>query len=171
MSLNIHQRHLLKSKDIKQLIQDLKTAYGTAIDDNVITAKSKVEWIKIDNNEELYAVEGILAFWSKDGQYIPLLSYLMKKPIAIKNVKVDAGAIKFVSGGADVMRPGITYIHPDIKTDDIILIQDSVHGRTLAVGKAMFDAAMMQTMDKGKVIKSIHSLKDPIWEFSKEFKP
>jgi PUA domain protein len=170
MSINIHQRHLLKSKDIKQLIQQVTAQYGEQIADTMISSKAKVEWIKIDNNEELYAIDNVLAFWVSEGKYIPLLSYLLKKPLPIKAVKVDAGAIKFVSGGADVMRPGITTIDPSIQVDDIILIQDGVHSRTLAVGKALFDGPTMEKMDKGKVIKSVHSLKDSIWEFSKTFK-
>jgi PUA domain protein len=170
MSINIHQRHLLKSKDIKSFVQRLKESYGDAIHDDFISAKSKVEWIKIDNDEELYAVDGVLAFWEKEGQFIPLLSFLMKNPLPLKNVKVDAGAIKFVSGGADVMRPGIVWIHPDLKADEIVLIQDSQHARTLAIGKTMFDSATITAMDKGKVIKSVHSLKDPVWTFSKTFK-
>lgn len=170
MSINIHQRHLLKSKDIKDLIQQIITQYGEQVADTMVTTKSKVEWIKIDNNEELYAIDNILTLWVSEGKFVPLLSYLLKKSLPIKAVKVDTGAIKFVSGGADVMRPGIITIDPTIQLDDIILVQDGVHSRTLAVGKALYDGPTMQKMDKGKVIKSVHSLKDSIWEFSKTFK-
>jgi PUA domain protein len=176
MSFNVHQRHLLKAKDIKQLVEDLKHQFGELVVGQMLTPKSKVEYIKIKKivedlkeEEELFAIEGVISLWVRDGKYIPLLSYLLKNNLPFKHVKIDVGAIKFVSNGADVMRPGVTYIDPNIQTDDIVSIQDSVHGRTLAVGKALFSAPDMQTMDKGKVIKTIHSLKDAVWEFSKEF--
>jgi PUA-domain protein len=176
MSFNVHQRHLLKAKDIKQLVDILKQQFGESVVNQMLTPKSKVEYIKIKKTteelkeeEELYAIEGVVALWAQEGKYLPLLSYLLKSTIPFKHVKVDVGAIKFVSNGADVMRPGITFIDPTIQIDDIVLIQDSVHGRTLAVGKALFNATEIQTMDKGKVIKTVHSLKDAVWEFSKTF--
>lgn len=177
MSFNIHQRHLLKAKDIKQLVDILKQQFGDSVVDQMLTPKSKVEYIKlkkttedVKQEEELYAIEGVVALWAQEGKYVPLLSYLLKSTIPFKAVKIDAGAIKFVSNGADVMRPGILFIDPTIQTDDIVLIQDSVHSRTLAVGKALFGAKEMQSMDKGKVIKTVHSLKDAVWEFSKAFR-
>ncbi len=169
--LKIHQRHLLKSKDKKKLItkfQALLTDYGTDLS-HILTAKSKVEWVRLDQNQELYAIDGLLTFWLKDDRLIPLLSYLMKKPLPFKAVHVDAGAIKFVSKGADVMRPGITTIDPTIKKGDIILIKDPTHDRVLAVGEALLNAEDMEVKATGRVIKCVHSLTDGIWAFSKEF--
>jgi PUA domain protein len=169
-TITIRQRHLMKSKDIREFIQTLKGIYSEELVDQLLTTKSKVEWIKIDNDEELYAIENILSLWKKDGKYIPLLSYLFNHTVPFKAVKVDKGAIPYVSNGADVMRPGITFIEPSIKVDDVVLIQDSVHGKTLAVGLALFSGEEMQKMAKGKVIHTIHSVNDPIWAFSKSFK-
>ena len=170
--LKIHQRHLLKSKDKKKLIAkfDALLAENGAKASEILSSKSKVEWIRLDQNQELYAIDGILTFWLKEGQLVPLLSYLMKKELPFKSVHVDQGAIKFVSKGADVMRPGVTTIDPAIRKGEIILIKDPTHNRVLAVGEAIFDAAEMETQEKGKVITCVHSLTDGIWAFSKTFK-
>lgn len=168
--ITIRQRHLMKSKDIREFIQTLKGIYSDALVDILLTTKSKVEWIKIDTEEELYAIDDVLSLWKKDGKYIPLLSFLLHNTAPFKSVKVDKGAIPYVSNGADVMRPGITFIDPTIKVDDVILIQDSVHGKTLAVGLSLYNAPEMQNMPKGKVIHTIHAVNDPIWAFSKSFK-
>jgi len=34
----------------------------------------------------------------------------------------------------------------------------------------MFDAAEMESKDSGKVIKNLHTIQDPIWQFEKAFK-
>ena len=75
MSLNIHQRHLLKSKDIKQLILQITAQFGEEVASSIVSNKSKVEWIKIENNEELYAIDNVLALWLSENRFIPLLSY------------------------------------------------------------------------------------------------
>jgi PUA domain protein len=168
--ITIHQRHLLKSKDIREFIQTLKTIYPEEFVDKMITPKSSVEWIKIDNDEQLYAIDKVLTLWLTEGKYIPLLSFMLNHPLEFKNVKVDKGAIPYVSNGADVMRPGIIYIDQSIQEGDVVTIMDSVHEKVLAIGLALFDAETMQNMPKGKVIKTVHALNDSIWQFSKTFK-
>ena len=84
-------------------------------------------------------------------------------------MRVDQGAIKFVSKGANVMRPGIIFIDSTIKKGDIVTILDPQHGRVLSVGEALYDAEKMESLSDGKVIKCVHSLTDNIWAFSKNF--
>ncbi len=72
--------------------------------------------------------------------------------------------------GADVMRPAITKIEPNIKKNDLIQIVDETHSRALALGKALFDAKAMESKTSGKVIKNLHTIKDNVWKFEKQFK-
>ena len=171
IDLTVRQRHFLKSKDKKILIEQFKSLFpgkeGALT--NIITPKSRIEWIKLDQNEVLYAIDNVLTFWLKGDRLIPLLSYLMKHPNPFKFVKVDKGAIKFVSKGANIMRGGIVKIDPTIKKGDIVTILDPQHDRVLSVGEALYDADKMESMGDGKVIKRIHSLTDNIWAFSKNF--
>ena len=46
---------------------------------------------------------------------------------------------------ADVMRSGITKIESTIKKNEIIQIVDETHSRALALGKALFDANVMES--------------------------
>ena len=80
------------------------------------------------------------------------------------------GAIKYVTNGADIMRPGITEIDSNIKKGDIVVIVDETHDRALAIGKALFSAAEMKARNSGKVVKNLHTIQDTVWEFEKEFK-
>jgi len=80
-------------------------------------------------------------------------------------VTVDAGAVSFVSDGADVMRPGITEATDDISLDDLVVIAEESHGKVLAVGRARVDGADM-VGDDGKVVDSLHHVGDELYEFT-----
>lgn len=169
--LKIHQRHMLKSKDVKILRKKMLEQIPEENVNNLLLKSARLEWVKLSNREELIAIDGILCFWLRDDRYIPLMTLLLNDEIKykIKSVSVDKGAIPYVTNGANVMRPGITKIDTDIRKDDIIKIQDSIHNRVLAIGRALFNAQEMELKKAGNVIENIHTLNDKIWKFSKEF--
>ena len=169
--MKIKHRHFIRKSELNPLKDEILKQYDQKFIDQVFPQKSNVELIQTEAGDTLYAVNDVLALWkSKDG-YIPILTLLLNKQVEIKTVVVDMGAIRFVTNGADVMRPGITKIDPSIKKGDIIQIVDETHGRTLAVGKAMYDADEMEKIFSGKVIKNLHTIKkDAVWNFAKEFK-
>lgn len=80
-------------------------------------------------------------------------------------VTVDAGAISFVSDGADVMRPGITEADDSISEGDLVVIAEETHGKALGIGRALVDGSEM-VGDSGKVVKSLHHVGDDLYEFS-----
>ncbi|ESP87579.1 RNA-binding protein [Candidatus Halobonum tyrrellensis] len=80
-------------------------------------------------------------------------------------VTVDAGAVSFVSDGADVMRPGITEADGGIEADDLVVIAEETHGKVLAVGRALVDGDEM-VGDSGKVVESLHHVGDDLFDFS-----
>ena len=104
-------------------------------------------------------------FYNEDNLLIPSLKYLLKNNF-LKKITVDMGAIKFVVGGADIMRPGITEIEETIEEGEIIVIIDENNKKPLAVGKALLSATEMQSQEKGKSIKNIHYIGDDIWNAS-----
>lgn len=79
-----------------------------------------------------------------------------------RSVLVDAGAVPFVAKGADVMRPGITFAHPDIKEGDLVVVIEETHKKPLAIGRALISGESMKG-DSGKAIKTIHSVGDKLW--------
>ena len=80
-------------------------------------------------------------------------------------VTVDAGAISFVSDGADVMRPGITEADANVREGDLVAIAEETHGKVLAIGRALVDGDEM-VGDSGKVVESLHFVGDDLYEFS-----
>lgn len=105
-----------------------------------------------------------LLFFIYDGKPVPALKLLLKEPL-LKTVTVDMGAVKFVAGGADVMRPGIKTADADVKKDDFVAVVDETHKKPLAVCQALFSSEEFLNMDKGKVLKNIHRVGDAIWTF------
>ncbi|PSP51879.1 RNA-binding protein [Halobacteriales archaeon QH_3_68_24] len=80
-------------------------------------------------------------------------------------VTVDAGAVSFVSDGADVMRPGIVEADEAIEAGDLVAINEESHGKFLAIGRARTSGDDM-VGDSGKVVDSIHHVGDDLFEFT-----
>lgn len=78
-------------------------------------------------------------------------------------VTVDAGAIQFVSNGADIMRPGIEDVDEGIESGDLVVVNEETHGKFLAIGRALVDGPDM-IGDEGRVVESIHHVGDDLFE-------
>ncbi len=168
--MKIKNRHFIRKSEIKPLKDEILRQYDQKFVDQIFPAKCNVEVIETEAGDTLFAVNNILKLWkSKDG-YIPVLTLLIKNQVDLKTIVVDFGAVRYVTNGADVMRPGITKIDPSIKKGDIVRIIEETKNRALAVGKAMFDAPEMEAKDSGKVVKNLHTIQDSVWEFEKQFK-
>ncbi|MCK4480699.1 MAG: hypothetical protein KAV01_09240 [Candidatus Lokiarchaeota archaeon] len=144
--------------------------YDQKFVDQIFPTKSNVEVIETEAGDTLYAINNVLKLWKSKEGYIPVLTLLLKNQVEMKTIVVDFGAIRYVTNGADVMRPGITKIDPSIKKGDIVSIIEETKNRALAIGKAMFDAPEMEAKSSGKVIKNLHTIQDSVWEFEKQFK-
>ena len=80
-------------------------------------------------------------------------------------VTVDAGAVGFVTDGADVMRPGIVDADEGIAAGDLVAVNEETHGKFLAVGRALVDGTEMLG-EEGRVVESVHHVGDDLYEFS-----
>ncbi|GAG76679.1 unnamed protein product [marine sediment metagenome] len=168
--MNIKQRHFIQKSQIKELQHDILLNYDEKFVEQIFPKKARIELIQTDAGDTLYAVNNVLKLWKSKEGYIPVLTLLLNKQVDLKKIVVDKGAIRFVTNGADVMRPGITKIDPSIKKGDIVVIVDENHDRALAIGKSMLDAEQMEDKNSGKVVKNLHTIQDNVWEFEKEFK-
>jgi malignant T-cell-amplified sequence len=99
-----------------------------------------------------------------DSVFFPLLKdeqFLPKLP----SVVVDAGAIKFVCNGANIMRPGIVnFPGSQFSGSDLVVVKEITHSKAIAVGRAMFDEAKIHAMSKGPAIENLHYVGDKFWE-------
>ena len=168
--MKIKQRHFIRKSELTTLKEEISNHYDQNFIDQIFPKKSNVELIQTESGDTLFAVNNELKLWKSKEGYIPVLTLLLNNRIDLKTVVVDFGAVRFITNGADVMRPGITKIDPSIKKGDIIKIEEETKHRALAVGKAMYDASEMESISSGKVIKNLHTIQDSIWQFEKQFK-
>jgi len=138
-------RHL-SGKEKKQLNADLPQGYEVDKKDEIIESDS----ILFKNKEPYLIIKG--------DKYLPHLKSV--EELEYKTVFVDRGAIPFVLKGADLMRPGISIVDEGFSKDDIILIKDEEHKKTIAIGFALFDSVEMEEQEGGKAVKVYHFVGD-----------
>jgi PUA domain protein len=158
--MQVKSRHHLRSDAVSDLEETLEDQLGVSSEGD---AYERVEFEETDWEVVLIDGEPRVAYFDEE----PFLTvrganaYEPEKRL----VTVDAGAVSFVSDGADVMRPGITEATDDISPDDLVVIAEESHGKVLAVGRARVDGADM-VGDDGKVEDSLHHVGDELYEFT-----
>jgi PUA domain protein len=158
--MQIKSRHHLRSDDVSDVKQAVSDAVGVDLTGDAF------ELVELEGSEfDIVLVDGE-----------PLVCYIDDEPfLTVRGanaydldsgvVTVDAGAISFVSDGADVMRPGIVEATEDIEEGDLVVIVEETHGKALAIGRALTSGDDM-VGDSGKVVKSLHHVGDELYDFS-----
>jgi predicted RNA-binding protein (TIGR00451 family) len=140
--------------------KDLKIAEGDDALIEIIFDKDEKIYLgyrKKKNKEELDAQSEIFPLL-KDEWLLP------SRP----TVTVDSGAIKFVVGGANIMRPGITKTSGEFSSRDIVVVNEEKFGKAIAVGRASLPRAELEAAQKGAVVQNLHFAGDKFWEMLKE---
>lgn len=158
--MNVKSRHHLRSDAVDGIERALADELGV---DLAGDAYERVEFT--DSDRDLVLVDGDPLVCYFDGDPFLTVRGANAYPPEKHVVTVDAGAISFVSNGADVMRPGVTDADPDIGEGDLVIIVEETHGKALAVGRALV-AGDDIAGDSGKVIESLHHVGDELYEFT-----
>lgn len=161
--LRIRRRQRLRRKEINAYSEAIAAALGVDPfrDRDDIDLAEADEWrLLIVDNE----VRGILV---GDRPYLTVRG-LLAYPAARRWVTVDMGAVKFVYNGADVMAPGIVDADPAIAVGDLAWVRDEKNLRPLAIGEALMAGPEMVASEKGKAVRSIHHVGDPLWKLDEE---
>ncbi|MFB6178558.1 MAG: RNA-binding protein [Halorientalis sp.] len=158
--MQVKSRHHLRADAVDDLETALAEQLGVDLDADTY---EKVELE--DSAFDLVLVDGELAVgYLEDEPFLTVRGANEYEP-SRRIVTVDAGAISFVSNGADVMRPGITEATDDIEAGDLVVIAEETHGKILAIGRARTSGDDMAG-EEGKVVDSIHHVGDELYEFS-----
>lgn len=146
-------RKQLSKSEIKELNPHIER-YGL-----VFSKKDKIEIL----NNEIILVNSIPTFFIKNDKYVPTLKAVLNGA-KLKQIIIDMGAVKFIAGGADVMRPGITGIDENIEKGDLVVIVDANNKKPLSIGESLFSSDELKNITSGKVIKNLHFVGDEIWK-------
>jgi PUA domain protein len=158
--MKVKSRHHLRNDEIQAVKSSVDSLLGVEIDGDAFEA---VEFA--DADYEVVLVDGEPAVMYVDGEPFLTVKGANQYPPTKNVVTVDAGAVSFVSSGADVMRPGITEADERIESGDLVAIAEETHGKILAIGRALEDGADL-VGDSGKVVESIHHVGDDLFDFS-----
>ncbi|WP_255197957.1 RNA-binding protein [Halorarius litoreus] len=158
--MEVKSRHHLRGDEIDGIVDGIEATLGVTVEGDSF---EDVELADSDRRIVLVDGEPYVAFF--DGEPFLTVNGAQEFPPVKNVVTVDAGAISFVSDGADVMRPGIVEADDSIQDGDLVAIAEETHGKVLAVGRALTDGADM-VGDNGKVVKSLHHVGDDLFEFS-----
>jgi len=149
------KRRRLRKKEAKRIAEKMHQ-YGFEVQGDMDEVEFKMLKVILVDNEPL-----LLEY---DGEhYLTLFGLLRFRPEKGR-VTVDNGALPYIMNGADVMKPGIVYADEDIKEGDFVYVTVEGKESPIAVGVALVDGPEM-VGEKGKAVKTIHHLKDDVWDF------
>lgn len=155
--MEITSRHHLREDEADEIRERLQGKLD-------VDLEGTVEEIEVDDDYDLLLVDGAPLVARFDGEAFPTVQGALELQPSRGLVTVDAGAVEFVTNGADVMRPGITEVDDGVEEDDLVVVVEENHGKALAIGRALVDADEM-VGDEGKVVESLHHVGDELWEF------
>ncbi|GGM41708.1 RNA-binding protein [Haloarcula argentinensis] len=158
--MEVKSRHHLRSDEVDTITTALSENLGVELDADSL---EKVEFD--DSDWDVVLVDGDPLVLYLNGEPFLTVQGANQHPPQKHIVTVDAGAVSFVSDGADIMRPGITEADDDVSKGDLVVINEESHGKFLAVGRAQTGGDDM-VGDSGKVVKSLHHVGDDLFEFS-----
>ncbi len=156
--MKIRSRVQLRKSAKNKLMDELTSTFGDTIEE---LKNSKFETALIDTFNVIL-IDGKLLLFSTDGEYFPTVRGALELGLAKHIVIVDAGAVRFVVNGADIMCPGIVRADFKIKEGDLVIIKEETHEKPLAIGRALMSGEDM-VGDSGKAIKSLHYVGDKLW--------
>ncbi len=160
LCMHVSSRHHLRSDAISALQASLADSLGVDI------AGDTFELVELDDTAfDIVLVDGTKLVAYIDEEPFLTVEGANEFPPQRGIVTVDAGAVSFVSNGADVMRPGIVDADGDIAPGDLVAIAEETHGKVLAIGRALTAGDDMRG-SSGKVVESIHYVGDDLYTFS-----
>jgi PUA-domain protein len=158
--MDVKSRHHLRSDAVEAIQSALKDRLGVTLEADT------VEQVELEGGEwEVVLVDGDPLVFYADGEAFLTVRGANEHPPEHNVVTVDAGAVQFVSDGADVMRPGITEADQSVDAGDLVVVTEESHGKVLAVGRARVDGSDMLG-EEGKVVDTIHHVGDDLYELA-----
>ena len=149
----------LSKSEISVLNEKINTQFNRL---NFFNKKDKIVSLKAADKVLIVKDKSPLFFYEKE-QLVPTLKLLLQQPL-LKKITVDRGAVKFVTNGADIMRPGITKIDDNIKKEEFVVVVDETHEKPLAICQTLFDGEEIKSIKSGKVLKNLHHITDKLWK-------
>jgi PUA domain protein len=157
----LRNRHPIREKDGREVAEALTAMFGA----DFRFGGKRVETAE-DEGFTVFLVEGVPMAFRTEGRVVPTVKGLLEFPATRRFVTVDEGAVPFLLRGADVMAPGVVDADPEVAEGDVVWVREEKHKRPLAVGVALMDGKTMAAAEKGKAVRTLHHLRDKLWDLT-----
>ncbi|KQM10849.1 MAG: PUA domain-containing protein [Candidatus Methanomethylophilaceae archaeon] len=157
--IRIRKRKRMREKDARSLKEALESVMGT----EVFSVDDAVDMAESTDFDVIFAKGEIMGLVYEGKPFLTIRGLLEYRP-SKRFVTVDMGAVPYVTNGADVMGPGIVEADPEISEGDMVWIRDINNKVPLAVGVSLRGAEGLSSGEKGKAVKTIHSVGDKLWK-------
>jgi len=156
----IKKRHSIRKGQVQDLFGRLDLQIGRSA---ALFHAEMIEILETNADVAIYLVNKKPFLMDGRDWVFPTLKGAVECPFPERRVTVDAGAIPYVVNGADVMRPGIVAVTPDVKAGQPVQIVEERHGKPLAVGIALMNGPAILGSASGKMCKNFHHVGDELW--------
>ncbi|MCX6682519.1 MAG: RNA-binding protein [Methanoregula sp.] len=158
----VKKRHSIRKGRVADVFDRLRNQIGDGV---ALFFSDSIEILETSTEELSFYLIGKKPLLMEYGGWVfPTLKGAIERPFPQRRIVVDAGAIPYVINGADVMRPGITRVSPDVRAQAPVQVVDERHGKPLAIGLALLDAPQIEQSTAGKMCKNLHYVGDEIWK-------
>jgi PUA-domain protein len=160
----LRHRRMLRKSEIKSLQEELSEFK------NVLSSherKTRLEVVEV-GDKKIFLFDGKPYLFEDEVKLIPTLffeSYISSAP----KITVDMGAVPHICNGADVMAPGVRSVSGAFSEGAFVVVSDELHGKSIAVGRALFNSDTLTKISRGAVVKIHHYVGDEIYNISKSF--
>ncbi len=155
------RRYFLRKREARSLLEEASKS-GIRVPP---AGKARVE-VAEEGDIKLFLLSGRPVLAERKGQLVPLLTE-PELSGGLPAVVVDMGAVPHICNGADVMAPGIVELRGDFGPGSLVRVVDERHGKTIAIGRALYGSEEIRSMERGKVVKSLHYVGDRIWRLAR----
>lgn len=159
----------IKNSAQRSIISQIVELYPTLADaiEDILPKKAMLLGKGPDSMQLLIVNSEIVFYCPRDGVWMPSLRLLHKHPAMMQKMQIDAGAIRFILGGANIMCPGFTSPGGNISTpvavEQPVAIYAEGKAHALAIGVTKMSTDDIKALGKGVAVETIHYLMDGLW--------
>jgi len=174
-----HKRYFLRTKEAKLILSEASEKLEVDFT-HIFNSKAAMELVETDF-AEIFIINSEPLLVRIGEKIFPTLVFTERFDLMPK-VVVDMGAVPHVCNGANIMAlphvcnganimaPGIVRFEGAFRRGDYVSVVDEKHGKTIAIGEAIYDVDAAEKTAEGVVIKNIHFVGDKIWNSIKKSK-
>ena len=156
------KKWVLSRRDSLEMIRAVESSLGVRLE----LSRSAQASCEEPEDGVVFVHFGGMTFVKVGEAFVPFLGSAEALSL-FPSATVDAGAIKFLLNGADVMRPGVRAFDQWGDRGKTVVIREEGKGRAIAIGTSTVPSDEATAMTKGVCLKNLHHVGDRYWSLYK----